>query len=429
MACVIVVGSQWGDEGKGKIVDFLTEHAAMVVRYQGGNNAGHTVKFKDQSYILHLIPSGILRNKTSVIGNGVVVDPKSLLKEIEDVRQWNLPVNDLLKISNTAHLVMPYHRLFDQLREKQKGSGKIGTTGRGIGPAYADKVSRSGIRLIDLSKPDQFQKKLEEIIPEKNCMLKYYFKEEQELSVTAIRDEYLGYFDQLRHLLCDTSLLINETIEAGKSVLCEGAQGTFLDIDHGTYPFVTSSNTLAGGMCTGAGVGPNKVSQIIGITKAYTTRVGSGPFPTELHDGVGEFLRKEGAEFGATTGRPRRCGWFDAVLVRQAVRLNGITSLAIMKMDVLDKLETIKIAVAYQDSQGNTFSELPPIDVDQLQPVYEELPGWNCPTQHITEYEALPLAARTYLERLSELVNAPIAILSTGPRREETIILTDQLWG
>lgn len=429
MTCVVVTGTQWGDEGKGKLVDFLMEQATMVARYQGGNNAGHTVKFQDKEFILHLIPSGILRNKTSIIGNGTVVDPKALLDEIEELKAMNIPVEDHLKISNTVHLVMPYHRDFDKLREKLKGSGKIGTTGRGIGPAYTEKSARSGIRLIDLSNPELFKSRLEAIIPEKNCLLKHFFEEDYEFSAEKIFEEYMGYYEQLKRYLADTSLMINKTIDEGENVLFEGAQGTFLDVDHGTYPFVTSSNTLAGGVCTGVGVGPTKISQIVGITKAYTTRVGAGPFPTELHDDMGDFLRTEGGEFGATTGRPRRCGWFDAVLVRQSVRLNGITSMAMTKLDVLDKLETLKIAVAYENGKGERLSELPPVGMEDLRPIYEEMPGWQCPTQGITNYLDLPKELTNYLNRISELVKAPISIVSVGAKREETIVPSPaQLW-
>lgn len=427
MTCVAVVGTQWGDEGKGKLVDFLTDRADIVARYQGGNNAGHTVKFEDKSFVLHLLPCGILRNKTAVIGNGVVVDPVALFEEIDSLKALHIPVEVHLKISQTAHLLLPYHRTLDQLREKAKGSGKLGTTGRGIGPAYTDKVSRTGIRLVDLSDRQHFKRCLEAILPEKNCLLRYYFHESIEFSVEEICAEYLPYYERLKPYLCDTSLLLNDAVDQGKNVLFEGAQATFLDVDHGTYPFVTSSNTLSGGVSLGCGVAPMKISKVVGLAKAYTTRVGSGPFPTELLDETGEFLRSEGAEFGATTGRPRRCGWFDAVLVRQAVRLNGITALAITKLDILDKLETIKIAVGYQTKSGKTYSELPPLHHGELIPLYEEHPGWQCPTQSITEYDKLPQPLLDYLKRISELVKAPIALISVGARREETIVLNPNL--
>ena len=422
MGCFAVVGTQWGDEGKGKLVDFLTEQADIVARYQGGNNAGHTVKFEDQSFVLHLIPSGILRNKTSVIGNGVVVDPVSLFEEIDYLKALHIPVEEHLKISQTAHLVMPYHRMLDQLREKNQGSRKLGTTGRGIGPAYTDKTARVGLRLIDLSDPEHFKQRLEAVLPEKNCLLRAHFQENIEFTAEAICDEYLKFYPRLQPYLCDASVFLHEAMAHGQTILFEGAQGTFLDIDHGTYPFVTSSNTLSGGASSGCGVAPMKINQVVGITKAYTTRVGAGPFPTELLDATGEFLRNEGAEFGATTGRPRRCGWFDAVLVRQAVRLNGVTSLAITKLDILDKLDTLKIAVAYKTKEGRTLSEWPPIHTEELTPIYEEHRGWQCPTQHLRDYDQLPQALIAYLKRISELVQAPISFISVGARREETIV-------
>ncbi len=429
MTCVVIVGTQWGDEGKGKLVDFLTEDADLVARYQGGNNAGHTVKFEDKSCILHLIPSGILRNKMSVIGNGTVVDPSALLQEFEELKELDISVEENLKISETAHLIMPYHRVFDQLREKAKGDNKIGTTGRGIGPAYTDKVARSGIRFTDLRSADHLRARLEALIPEKNCLMKYFFQSPVQFSIDQIVEEYLGYYEQFKSYLCDSSLLINQAIDNNQNVLFEGAQGTFLDVDHGTYPFVTSSNTMAGGVCAGCGVGPVKIDKIIGIVKAYTTRVGSGPFPTELLDETGRLLRKEGSEFGATTGRPRRCGWFDAVLVRQAVRLNGITSLAITKLDVLDQLETIKIAVGYRTRNGQTLTELPPVYEKGMVPIYEEHPGWQCSTKDITEYDKLPEALISYLNRISELVGAPVSLVSVGPKREETIVCDPkQIW-
>ena len=423
MACVIVVGTQWGDEGKGKIVDLLTENADVVVRHQGGNNAGHTVMFEDKSFVLHLIPSGVLRNSLSVLGNGVVIDPQELLKEINELKAANISVEDNLKISHRAHLVMPYHKVFDKRREELKGKQKIGTTGRGIGPAYMDKVGRQGIRLIDLSDPEHFRMRLDDILPEKNCLMKHFFNSPSEqFSAEEICNEYLGYYEQLKQYLSDTSLLINQLIDQKKHILFEGAQGTFLDIDHGTYPFVTSSNTIAGNACSGSRIGPKQITHVLGITKAYTTRVGGGPFPTELLDETGEFLRKEGQEFGATTGRPRRCGWFDAVLVKQAVRLNGLTSLAITKLDVLDKLDTIKIAVAYRTESGEVVTDFPTSHLENVTPIYKELPGWKCSTRNISDYGQLPQELKTYLKHLEELVGAPASIISTGPRREETIL-------
>ena len=429
MACVIIVGTQWGDEGKGKIVDLLTERADAVVRYQGGNNAGHTVMFGEKTFILHLLPSGILRKTTSILGNGVVIDLAEMIKEIDELAQMDIEVGDHLHISDRAQLVMPWHKTFDRLGEEQKGLNKIGTTGRGIGPAYEDKVRRSGIRVGDLLEQELFKARLEEIVEEKNKLLELYYKsDEPSFSAEEIFSEFTGYLKILKPYIRDTPLLVNQMIEEGKNILFEGAQGTFLDVDHGTYPFVTSSNTLAGGACAGTGIGPTRINEVLGIVKAYTTRVGSGPFPTELLDNDGELLQSEGHEFGATTGRPRRCGWFDALLVRQAVRLNGITSMAVMKLDVLDKFDTLKIAVSYRLSNGEHTENLPR-SLENVTPVLEEMPGWKCNSAGITEYDQLPWKMLAYLERISELVGAKVSIISTGPKREETIVLNpDQFW-
>ena len=429
MACVIIVGTQWGDEGKGKIVDLLTERADAVVRYQGGNNAGHTVMFGEKTFILHLLPSGILRKTTSILGNGVVIDLAEMIKEIDELAQMDIAVEDHLHISDRAQLVMPWHKTFDRLGEEQKGKNKIGTTGRGIGPAYEDKVRRSGMRVGDLLEPELFKARLEEIVEEKNKLLELYYKsDEPSFSVEEIFSEFTAYLKILKPYIRDTPLLVNQMIEEGKNILFEGAQGTFLDVDHGTYPFVTSSNTLAGGACAGTGIGPTRINEVLGIVKAYTTRVGSGPFPTELLDNDGELLQSEGHEFGATTGRPRRCGWFDALLVRQAVRLNGITSMAVMKLDVLDKFDTLKIAVSYRLSNGEHTENLPR-SLENVTPVLEEMPGWKCNSAGITEYDQLPWKMLAYLERISELVGAKVSIISTGPKREETIVLNpDQFW-
>lgn len=429
MACVIIVGTQWGDEGKGKIVDLLTERADAVVRYQGGNNAGHTVMFGEKTFILHLLPSGILRKTTSILGNGVVIDLAEMIKEIDELAQMDIAVEDHLHISDRAQLVMPWHKTFDRLSEEQKGKNKIGTTGRGIGPAYEDKVRRSGIRVGDLLEPELFKARLEEIVEEKNKLLELYYKsDEPSFSAEEIFLEFTAYLKILKPYIRDTPLLVNQMIEEGKNILFEGAQGTFLDVDHGTYPFVTSSNTLAGGACAGTGIGPTRINKVLGIVKAYTTRVGSGPFPTELLDNDGELLQSEGHEFGATTGRPRRCGWFDALLVRQAVRLNGITSMAVMKLDVLDKFDTLKIAVSYRLSNGEHTENLPR-SLENVTPVLEEMPGWKCKSAGITEYDQLPREMLAYLERISELVGAKVSIISTGPKREETIVLNpDQFW-
>ena len=429
MACVIIVGTQWGDEGKGKIVDLLTEHADAVVRYQGGNNAGHTVMFGDKTFVTHLVPSGILRKTTSVLGNGVVIDLGELIKEIEELAQMGIAVENHLYISDRAQLVLPWHKTFDRLGEEQKGKNKIGTTGRGIGPAYKDKIGRSGLRVGDLLDPELFRSRLEDIVVENNQLLEHLYKSaEDPFSVDQIFTEFSAYLKILKPYICDSVLLVNQLVEQGKNILFEGAQGTFLDVDHGTYPFVTSSNTVAGSACAGAGIGPTCITDVLGIVKAYTTRVGSGPFPSELFDKDGELLQSEGQEFGATTGRPRRCGWFDALLVRQAVRLNGITGIAIMKLDVLDIFETLKIAVGYRLTDGE-LTENFPRSLDNVTPVYEEMPGWNCITAGITDYDQLPPEMLAYLGRLSELVGAPVSIISTGPKREESIVLNpDQLW-
>ena len=429
MACVVIVGTQWGDEGKGKIVDLLTERADAVVRYQGGNNAGHTVMFGDKTFVTHLVPSGILRKTTSILGNGVVIDLAELIKEIEELEQMGISVENHLHISDRAQLVMPWHKTFDRLGEEQKGKNKIGTTGRGIGPAYKDKIGRSGIRVGDLLDPEHFRSRLDEIVVENNQLLEHLYKSaEAPFCVEQIFVDFTAHLKKLKPYICDSPLLINQLIEQGKNILFEGAQGTFLDVDHGTYPFVTSSNTLAGGACAGAGIGPTRITDVLGIVKAYTTRVGSGPFPTELFDKDGELLQSEGQEFGATTGRPRRCGWFDALLVRQAVRLNGITGMAIMKLDVLDKFETLKIAVGYRLTDGELTENLPR-SLENVTPVYEEMQGWNCKTAGITDYDQLTPEMIAYLERLSELVGAPVSIISTGPKREESIVLNpDQLW-
>ena len=427
---MVVVGSQWGDEGKGKVVDVLTDQADVVARYQGGNNAGHTVMFEDKKFVLHLLPSGIFRKgKQVVLGEGVVIDPEALFEEVDALLAQGVEIGDNLRISDGANLVMPYHKAFDKLREELRGAGKIGTTGKGIGPTYEDKKARRGVRFCDL-KPEYgaaFCERLKDILKEKNVLLRSHFRSDEALfDAGEIYDKYAAFYERVRPYLCDTSVLLNEALDAGKTVLFEGAQGTMLDVDHGTYPYVTSSNTVAGAACTGCGVGPTKIVRVIGITKAYTTRVGEGPFPSELTEGdVAEMLQSRGQEFGATTGRPRRCGWFDAVVVRQAARLNGLTELALMKLDVLDTLETISICVGYKDEQGNG-SETIPHSLGMyggLTPVYEDMPGWNTPINGITDYGKMPQATRDYIDRICELVGVPVKLVSTGPRREETIML------
>ncbi|MBF0163869.1 MAG: adenylosuccinate synthase [Magnetococcales bacterium] len=423
MANVIILGAQWGDEGKGKIVDLLTEQADAVVRFQGGHNAGHTLVVDGIKYVLHLIPSGIVRGKTCLIGNGVVLDPTALIAEIEELSGQGVTITGAgFKISALTHLIMPYHRELDLARERRKGKGKIGTTGRGIGPAYEDKMARRGIRVGDLYNRQLFESKLQENLAYHNFVLEN-FHNAATFTLEAIRDDYLRMADQLAPFIDDVSMILGDAMEAGQSILFEGAQGTMLDVDHGTYPFVTSSSTVAGGACSGTGVGPTRIDYVLGVAKAYTTRVGSGPFPTELHDAVGEHLFKVGHELGASTGRARRCGWFDAVVVRHAARINGITGLALTKLDVLDGLPTLKICVGYQRN-GQKLTTMPsdPGVLEACQPIYEEMPGWSESTSGIDQVEQLPKAARDYIARLEQLTGIPAAILSTGPDRVQTII-------
>ena len=423
MATTVLVGAQWGDEGKGKIIDVLTEQADVVVRYQGGNNAGHTVEVGPEKYVLHLIPSGVLYpGKINVIGNGVVVDPLALWGEIEHLRQRGIAIDGNLFVSETAHLVFPYHRLLDEVREAQKGKRKIGTTKRGIGPAYADKVARTGLRVVDLLSPKKFSEKLRRKVRENNEIFKAFGA--PPLSFAGMDREYLACAQKLRPCITDTVTMVNRAVRDGKNVLFEGAQGTLLDIDFGTYPFVTSSNATAGGACTGTGVPPNRIDRVVGVMKAYTTRVGEGPFPTELLDAQGQMLRETGREFGATTGRPRRCGWFDAVASRYSVMLNGIDEIAVTKLDVLDAVAKIKVCVGYK--AGNRVFETVPNDIDLLSrcvPVYQEFEGWQSSTKHMTDFEQLPKRARVYLQKIAQLSGAELSIVSVGARREETIFL------
>lgn len=424
VANVIIVGTQWGDEGKGKIVDLLAENADMVVRFQGGNNAGHTMVVRGEQFICHLIPSGILQDKTCIIGNGVVVDPAVLLKEIDALVAKGVDVGpQKLKICEKAHVIMPYHRQVDNAREQFKGDKKIGTTGRGIGPAYEDKATRRGIRFVDLLDPAVFGEKVETIVDEKNFYLKNYLSAET-LDPKEIIEEYHTYARRLAPHVTNISVVINDAIKAGRQILFEGAQGTHLDIDHGTYPFVTSSNTLAGNACCGAGVGPKKIDAVIGIVKAYTTRVGQGPFTAELFDDIGDRIQQKGSEFGATTGRRRRCGWLDAVILRNSVRLNGLTGLAITKLDVLDGLESLQICTGYE-YQGEILEHFPASlkVLAECKPVYETLPGWSENISAISKLEDLPQNVRNYLDRIAELTQTPIDIISVGPDREKTIVL------
>ena len=429
MANVIVIGAQWGDEGKGKITDLLSRSADVVVRSQGGVNAGHTVVVAEQTFKLHLIPSGILYPDTEcIIGSGTVIDPQVLIEEIEQLKALNVTVDNLY-ISQTAHITMPYHRKIDRASEESRGDYKIGTTGRGIGPTYADKSERTGIRVLDLMNPDQLRKQLGWTIEYKNVILEKLYNLPP-LDPEKVIEEYLKYAEFLKPFVVDSSLKIYDAVKEKKNILFEGAQGTLLDLDHGTYPYVTSSNPIAGGACVGAGVGPTTIDRVIGVAKAYTTRVGEGPFPTELNDGVGQLLGEIGAEFGTTTGRRRRCGWFDAVIGRYAVRINGLDCLAITKLDVLDKLEEIKVCVAYE-IDGEICNHFP-TNASQFancKPVYKTLPGWQESTTGCRSLSDLPKKALTYLKYMAELMKVPIAIVSVGPGRDQTIIVEDPIHG
>jgi len=427
MANVIVVGTQWGDEGKGKVVDLYAENADVITRFQGGNNAGHTLVVKGEQTILHLIPSGILHDqKICVIGNGVVVDPPVLLEEIDALNSRGIfPPNTHLYISEKAHLIMPYHRRLDLAREGKRGGGKIGTTGRGIGPAYEDKVARTGIRVGDLFDSDSFREKLLRNLEEKNFLLTKYFGEEP-VDPEAVFSEYQGYGERLKPYAADTSVILHREIRRGRKILFEGAQGCHLDIDHGTYPFVTSSNTVSANAFSGTGVGPSAAFAVVGICKAYTTRVGSGPFVTELSDETGRRIQEVGQEFGATTGRPRRCGWLDMVLVRHAVRVSGITGIALTKLDVLTGIEKIKICVGYATPQGERINFAMPADLQVLancEPVYEEIDGWKEDISQSRRIEELPKNVRKYLERIETLADVPLVLVSVGAARHETIVL------
>jgi len=424
MSNIVIVGTQWGDEGKGKIVDLLAEYADIVVRFQGGNNAGHTMVVNGKQFIFHLIPSGILQKKTCIIGNGVVVDPEVLLEELDRLNEKGIHVGpDELQISEKAHVIMPYHKAIDHAREKKKGDKKIGTTGRGIGPSYEDKATRRGIRFIDLIDPDVFREKVNANLEEKNFYLKNYLSSET-LNPEKIIEQYNKVAKRLESHITNISVVINRAIKEGKKILFEGAQGTHLDIDHGTYPYVTSSNTIAGNACCGAGIGPKEITGVLGIAKAYTTRVGLGPFPTELFDEIGDSIQKKGSEFGATTGRKRRCGWLDTVLLKNAVYLNGLTGLVITKLDILDGLESIKICTGYE-YKGEVLNDFPASlkVLAECKPIYETLPGWPEDITNIREMEDLPQNTKNYLNRISEMTETPIHIVSVGPARDETIVL------
>ena len=421
---VVVLGTQWGDEGKGKIVDLLTDQASTVVRFQGGHNAGHTLVIEGQKTVLHLIPSGILREHVQcLIGNGVVLSPEALLKEIGELEVKDVPVRERLKISPACPLILPYHVALDQAREAKRGNDKIGTTGRGIGPAYEDKVARRGLRLGDLQDRQRFARKLKEVMEYHNFVLEHYYRTEP-LDYDKVLDDTLTLGQQLLPMMSDVTALLHQCRMTDANILFEGAQGSLLDIDHGTYPFVTSSNTTAGGTATGSGFGPLYLDYVLGITKAYTTRVGSGPFPTELFDATGERLAERGHEFGATTGRPRRCGWFDAVALRNAVNINSVSGLCLTKLDVLDGLETIRICVGYVCRDGKpVLNPVDSNDYEGLVPVYEDVPGWSESTLGARSLGELPQSARDYINKIEEVVGAPIDIISTGPDRVETIVL------
>ncbi len=424
MTTLVIVGSQWGDEGKGKITDLLSEQADLVVRYQGGSNAGHTVVWENNTFIFHHLPSGILHSGTKCfIGSGVVLDPEILLQELEELKNKGIEVEGNLFIDYKTHVVLPYHKILDEIKEEKRGKSKIGTTKRGVGPAYIDKIARTGIRMVDLIEKDLLVLKLKNNLREKKDIFQYLYQvdfsfEQQE---NLIKD-YLEYGKKLKKYVVDVSLLVNQAIDEGKKVLFEGAQGTLLDIDHGTFPYVTSSNPIAGGACTGSGVGPTKIDKVLGITKAYTTRVGSGPFPTELKDKLGEYMREEGGEYGATTGRPRRCGWFDVVIVKYAVRINGLDSLALTKIDVLNNMDKIKICTAYK-YKGKVIQEFPAnLEIlAQCTPVYEELEGWREDISDIKSFDQLPQSLKNYIQKIEEIVKTKIVLISVGPERNQTI--------
>ncbi|WP_353979323.1 adenylosuccinate synthase [Salinicola endophyticus] len=421
---VVVLGTQWGDEGKGKVVDLLTESASAVVRFQGGHNAGHTLVIDGQKTVLHLIPSGVLRDdKICVIGNGVVLSPEALIDEIKELEAKGVPVRERLRLSPACPLILPYHVRLDQAREKARGVAKIGTTGRGIGPAYEDKVARRGLRLGDMLHRERFASKLGEVLDYHNFVLTRYHGEPA-VDFQEVLDQAMAFAEELRPMVCDAVTLVHDIRKSGENILFEGAQGSLLDIDHGTYPFVTSSNTTAGGTATGSGVGPLYLDYVLGITKAYTTRVGSGPFPTELFDEFGRHLAEKGHEFGATTGRARRCGWFDAVALRHAVQINSVSGICLTKLDVLDGLENIRVCVGYRSKDGETIDN--PVDsegYEVIEPLYHDLPGWNESTLGIKRVEELPANARAYIAFLEQEVGTPIDIISTGPDRNETIVL------
>ncbi len=423
---VVVVGAQWGDEGKGKIVDFMTERADVVARFQGGHNAGHTVVINNEKFVLHLIPSGILHEgKLCLVGNGLVIDPKALLEEMEGLKARGVHLEGNLKVSKNAHLIMPYHMALERGKEALKGNKRIGTTGRGIGPTYMDKMARVGIRVVDLYYPELFREKLELNLRDVNFLLEGFYRAET-FDPEEIYAEYMGYAERLEGFVDDTDILINRALDEGKRVLFEGAQGTLLDVDHGTYPYVTSSSASAGGACIGLGVGPTRIDTVLGVAKAYTTRVGGGPFPTEIHDALGERIRERGGEFGATTGRPRRCGWLDMVVLRHSVRVNGLKGLVLTKLDILDGFDTVKVCFGYR-YEGRVVEELPkelPV-LERCEPVYREFKGWDESTRGVSEIDRLPPNARAYIKMIEETLGVSIDMISTGQKREDIIMLKE----
>jgi adenylosuccinate synthase len=423
MPACIVLGAQWGDEGKGKMTDYLAEKAGVVVRYQGGNNAGHTVEVGDKQYKLHLIPSGILyKNKLNVIGNGVVLDPKALFEEMGYLKELGVEITpNNLVISDRTQLIMPYHKILDGIKERARGKKDIGTTGKGIGPCYTDKMERSGIRVCDLMHKEVFAEKLRDNIEDKNNIINKIYGEE-ELNFDAIYNEYMGYAQKMKPFVKETSVIVYDKIKEGEEVLFEGAQGTLLDIDYGTYPYVTSSNTIAGGVCIGAGIGPTMITNAVGIAKAYTTRVGKGPFPTELSDETGEWIREKGHEYGVTTGRARRCGWLDLVILKTAARVSGLTSFAVTKIDTLAGLEKLKVCVGYKF--GDKAIDYVPASLEDLakcEPIYEEFNGWDESIENARSYEELPENAKVYLKKIEEFTNTKVSIVSVGPKRDQTM--------
>ncbi|MBN1353284.1 MAG: adenylosuccinate synthase [Candidatus Omnitrophica bacterium] len=424
MSNIVVLGAQWGDEGKGKVIDLLAKDFDYIVRYQGGNNAGHTVVIGDETFVLHLIPSGILhKKKICIIGNGVVIDPKALIDEIGKLESKSIDVKGRLFISENAHIIFPYHKVFDELKENQKDESKIGTTKKGIGPCYADKVSRSGLRVADLMNDKIFKQKLKENVEEKNKILKILYGFDG-FRFEELYEKYGSFRPKIKEFVCNTTLILNKALKKKKSVLFEGAQGTMLDVDYGTYPFVTSSSASAGGACTGTGVGPTRINKVIGVVKAYTTRVGEGPFPTEFTRDMMDKIRTKGCEFGATTGRPRRCGWFDSVIVKYSVMVNGISEIVITKLDVLDELEKINICVGYKYN-GKLYEHFSPDRemIENCQPVYEQMDGWQEKTVHIKSFWKLPKNAKSYLKRIQKIIGTKIVLISVGSERKQTIVV------